>query len=101
MSRGTLNELQLEGEQFRVQASQNELDLARQKLDVLDNYTKPKMLTQLDSDIKAAEVKYRNEQDSYQTELNDLKEIEEQIVKCSVVAPQAGQVVYANVQRQP
>ena len=98
VARGNLTELQLEGEQFRVQAAQNELDLANQKLVVLDDFSKPKMMTQLESDIKAAEVKYRNEQDSYKTELHDLRDIEDQIVKCKVIAPQAGQVVYANVQ---
>ena len=98
VARGTLTELQLDGEQFRVQAAQNDLDLANQKLEVLDQYTKVKMLTQLESDIQSAEVKYRNEQDTYQTELNDLKEFEDQIAKCTVIAPQPGQVVYANVQ---
>lgn len=97
VSRGLLTSLQLEGEKFRVDAAQNELDLARQKLRVLGEFTKPKMVTQLDSDIQAAEVKWRNEQDSHQEELNNLKEIEDQLVKCKVVAPQPGQVVYANV----
>jgi len=97
VSRGLLTTLQLEGEKFRVDAAQNELDLARQKLEVLETFTKRKMLTQLDSDIKAAEVKWRNEQDSHQEELNNLQEIKDQLAKCRVVAPQAGQVVYANV----
>jgi multidrug resistance efflux pump len=98
VSRGLLASLQLEGEQFRVDAAQNELDLAKQKLDVLDKFTKPKMLTQLQSDIESAKVKWDNEKDSHQEELNNYKEIEEQGAKCKVTAPQAGQVVYANVQ---
>jgi multidrug resistance efflux pump len=98
VSRGLLDELQLAGEDFKVKAAQNELDLAKQKLSVLEQFTKRKMLTQLESDIQSAEVKWRNEQDSHQEELNNLKEIQEQIVKCKVTAPQAGQVVYANVQ---
>ena len=98
VSRGTLNSLQLEGENFRVDAAQNELDLARQKLDVLGKFTKRKMLTQLESDIRAAEVKWSNEKDSHQEEMNNYEEIEEQLEKCKVMAPQAGQVVYANVQ---
>ncbi len=97
VSRGLLTPLQLDGERFRVDAAQNELDLARQKLDVLEKFTKRKMVTQLDSDIAAAKVKWENEQDSHQEELNNLKEIEDQLVKCKVVAPQGGQVVYANV----
>jgi multidrug resistance efflux pump len=98
VSRGLLTSLQLEGERFRVDASQNELELAEQKLEVLAEYTKLKMLTQLESDIKSADVKYRNEQDSYKEEVKKLKEIQDQVAKCVVVAPQAGQVVYANVQ---
>ncbi len=98
VSRGLLSTLQLEGEQFRVDAAQNVLDLAKQKLRVLEEFTKKKMLTQLDSDIKAAEVKWRNEKDSHAEELKNLQEIQDQLVRCKVVAPTAGQVVYANVQ---
>jgi HlyD family secretion protein len=93
-----LSSLQLEGEDFRVDAAQNELDLAKQKLKVLDEFTKKKMLTQLDSDIKAAEVKFRNEKDSFEEEKKNLQEIEDQLAKCRAVAPADGQVVYANVQ---
>ena len=98
VSRGLLTELQQEGEEFKVDAAQNTLDLSNQKLEVLDNYTKAKMLVQLESDIKSADVTFRNEKDSHQTELDKLKEIEDQIAACKVHAPQAGQVVYANVQ---
>ncbi len=97
VSRGLLTSLQLDGERFRVDAAQNELDLAEQKLEVLEKFTKPKMVTQLDSDIAAAKVKWENEQDSHKEELKNLQEIEEQLAKCKVVAPQGGQVVYANV----
>lgn len=98
VSRGVLSSLQLEGEEFRVDAAKNELDLATQKLKVLEDFTKRKMLTQLESDIKAAEVKWRNEKDSYQEEGKTFQQIQDQFVKCKAVAPAAGQVVYANVQ---
>ncbi len=98
VSRGLLDSLQLEGEQFRVDAAKNELDLAKQKLKVLEQFTQKKMLTQLQSDIEAAEVKWRNEKDSHAEELKNLQEINEQFSKCKAVAPAAGQVVYANVQ---
>ena len=97
VARGLISPLQLEGEQFRVDAARKELELAQQKLYVLDNYTKEKMLTQFNSDIEATEIKWENEQASYEEELNKLKEIEEQIALCTVTAPQDGQVVYANV----
>ncbi|MCA9118615.1 MAG: HlyD family efflux transporter periplasmic adaptor subunit [Planctomycetaceae bacterium] len=98
VSQGVLKALQLEGEEFRVDAAKNELDLAKQKLKVLDDFTKKKMLTQLESDIKAAEVKFRNEKDSFEEEKKNLQEIQDQLLKCKAVAPADGQVVYANVQ---
>lgn len=98
VSRGLLSSLQLEGEQFRVDAAQNDLDLAKRKLEVLEKFTKEKMLTQLESDIQAAQVKWKNEQSSYQEELKKLRDIEDQVAKCKVHAPQDGQVVYANLQ---
>jgi HlyD family secretion protein len=97
VSRDLLTSLQLEGEQARVQSAQNDLDLAKQRLDALDQYTKTKMVVQLESDIRAAKVTYRNTSASYEEELKILKDVEDQIVKCGVTAPQAGQVVYANV----
>ena len=97
VARGLLTELQQEGEKFKVDAAQNALDLAKQKLQVLGNYTKPKMLVQLESDIRSSEVTFKNEEDSHKTELDKLKEFEDQIEACKVHAPQSGQVVYANV----
>ncbi len=98
VSRGLLSSLQLEGEQFRVDAAQNDLDLSERKLEVLEKYTQQKMLTQLESDIQSAQVKWKNEQSSHEEELKKLRDIEDQITKCKVVAPQDGQVVYANIQ---
>ena len=98
VSRGLLSTLQLEGEQFRVDAARNDLDLSKRKLEVLEKFTQQKMLTQLESDIQSAEVRWKNEQSSHQEELKKLHDIEDQIAKCKVVAPQDGQVVYANIQ---
>ena len=74
VSRGLISTLQLQGEQFRVDSAGKELELAAKKLDVLDNYTKEKMLTQLNSDIEAAKIKWENEQASHQEELKKLQE---------------------------
>ena len=46
---------------------------------------------------KRRKIKWENEQASYQEELNNLQEIEDQIALCTVTAPENGQVVYANV----
>lgn len=81
-----------------MDAAKNDLDLAKRRLEVLAKFTQQKMLTQLESDIQSAEVRWKNEQSSHQEELKKLKDIEDQIAKCKVIAPQDGQVVYANIQ---
>lgn len=97
VARGLVSQLQLQGEEFRVDAARKDLELAKQTLDVLDNYTKEKMVTQLESDIRATKIQAENAQSSYQEELSKLQEIEEQISKCKVYAEKGGQVIYANV----
>ena len=55
-ARGYVTSQQLEGDQFAVEIAKTDLDAAKTKLRVLREYTKPKMLKQLDSDIKSAEA---------------------------------------------
>jgi len=97
-ARGLVGLLQLKGEQFRVDAAENELALANQKLEVLGRYTKRKTLTELKSAIESARIALSSARSVYEEELTNLREIKDQIAKCTVNAPQAGQVVYANVQ---
>ena len=97
-ARGYVTAQQLEGDRFAVEIAKTDLEAAKTKLRVLREYTKPKMLKQLDSDIKSAEAKKSSEESSYKLELSKLKDIEDQIEKCTIRAPAAGQVVYANKQ---
>ena len=98
VSRGLISSLQLQGEEFRVDAARKDLELAKQNLHVLENFTKEKMVTQLTSDIEATKIQWENMEASYSEEMAKLEEIKSQIESCRLVAPQAGQVVYANVQ---
>lgn len=95
-SRNIITALQLEGAQFAVDKAQNELEGAEIKLRVLRDLTKQKMLKQFDSDIATAEAKVGAEKSSLNLEQDKLKDIEDQIAKCTIRAPNAGQVVYAN-----
>ena len=95
-AKGILSPLQLEGAKYGVDNARNQLDAAQTKVEVLRKYTREKMLKQFDSDIATAEAKVRAEESSNQLELDKLKEIEDQIAKCVIKAPQNGQVVYAN-----
>jgi len=95
-AKGLLAPLQLEGAQFAVDNARNQLEAAKSKLEVLRKYTREKFLKQFDSDIATAEAKVRADESSYKLELEKLKDVEDQVVKCIIRAPQPGQVVYAN-----
>jgi len=95
-SRGYVTVHQLEGDQFAVEKAKTELEVAKTELRVLQEFTKEKTLIQLGSDIKTTEAKWKSEQSSHQLELANLQEIEDQIEKCTVRAPKAGQAIHAN-----
>jgi multidrug efflux pump subunit AcrA (membrane-fusion protein) len=88
--------LQLDGEQVSVDNARNSLSLAESKLEVLRLYTRAKMLKQFDSDIDSARAKVDLESSSLTVEEEKLADIQQQIEKCIIRAPTAGQVVYAN-----
>ncbi|MBC7352573.1 MAG: efflux RND transporter periplasmic adaptor subunit, partial [Thermogutta sp.] len=94
--KGYITQAQLEADQFALNKAIKELESARTKLDVLERFTKVKMLKQLDADIETARAKLEAQQHSYDLQVQELKKIEEQIKKCIITAPAAGQVVYAN-----
>lgn len=95
-AKGIVTALQLEGDQFAVEKAKNELASAQTKLMVLRKYTREKTLKQFDSDIATAEAKWESEKKSDQLESEKLEEIKEQIEKCTILAPEDGQVVYAS-----
>lgn len=94
--RGMVTALQLEGEQFAVDKARKDLEAATTKLNVLRKYTREKMLKQLESDIASAEAKWKADEKSLELETAKLRDIEDQIAKCTINAPRAGQVKYAN-----
>jgi HlyD family secretion protein len=95
-AKGLLSSLQLEGAQYAVEKAKNDRNNAKGKLTVLEQFTSKKMLAQLDSDIETAKSKVKAEESGYKLEMDKLKDIEEQIGKCTIYAPQDGQVVYVN-----
>jgi HlyD family secretion protein len=95
-AKGYVNQLQLEADRFAVEKAKKELDAANTQLKVLDEFTKAKMLMQLESDIRIAEAKWEAAKNSYELEAEKLRDIQDQIAKCMIVAPQAGVVKYAH-----
>ncbi len=95
-AKGYINQLQLEADKFAVEKSRKELDAAKTKLNVIDNYTKAKMLKTLESDIVIAKAKWESDKNSLELEEEKLKEMDDQIAKCTLVAPKDGTVTYAH-----
>jgi len=95
-AKGYVTALQLEADQFAVEKAKNALEMANTRLRVLEQFTRARMLKQHESDIKTSEAHYRAEEDSHRLDMEALELIEEQIEKCTIVAPEPGQVVYAN-----
>lgn len=95
-AKGLLSSLQLEGARYAVKKAENDRNNAQGKLTVLKDFTSKKMLAQLDSDIETAKSKVKSEEYSLKLELEKREDIEKQIEKCTIHAPQDGQVVYVN-----
>ncbi|MGB7348180.1 MAG: HlyD family efflux transporter periplasmic adaptor subunit [Pirellulaceae bacterium] len=94
--RGYIPEAQLEADAFALEKSKQELGVAETKLEVLSKFTREKMLTQLRAAIKTATAKLQSRSKTWELDKMQLAEYEDQIAKCMITAPIAGQVVYAN-----
>jgi HlyD family secretion protein len=97
--KGYVSNLELEGQRFAVERAQLELDSARTARDVLVNFTKVKMLQDLESQRDTAEAQMKSEMAAYDLEESRLKRLEGQLAQCTITAPTDGMVVYANEQR--
>ena len=96
-SKGYVNVNQLEADRFAVEKANKDLDAAKTKLKVLDEFTKLKQASTLDSAILIAKAKWEAAQNSDKLEVDKLKDIDDQIAKCTMTAPQDGIVKYAHV----
>ncbi|MBM4001356.1 MAG: HlyD family efflux transporter periplasmic adaptor subunit, partial [Planctomycetes bacterium] len=94
--KGYVSSLDLESAQFAVQRAQLELDSARTAKDVLDKFTKVKMLEDLESKVATALAKMNSEKAAFNLEDGRLKRLEAQIANCAITAPAGGMVVFAN-----
>jgi HlyD family secretion protein len=96
-SKGYVNELQLEADHFAVEKAEKDLDTAKTKLQVLDDFTKPKQISTLESAIQIAKAQWDSGQSSHELEQQKLQEFDDQIAKCTLTAPKDGVVKYAHV----
>lgn len=95
-AKGYVNENQLEADRFAVEKAKKDVETARTKLHVIDEFTKAKQIVTLESAILIAKAKWDSAKSSHELELQKLREIEDQIAKCRLIAPKAGVVKYAH-----
>ena len=87
---------QLEADAFAVENARKELDLARSKLEVFENYTYDRTVQEMEAEIRKQEANL--EAAEYTLELSEQREKEYrlQVEACHITAPKDGMVVYAN-----
>jgi RND family efflux transporter MFP subunit len=68
----------------------------QQKLDLLENFTKPKMLKQLKTEVQKALAAELSRKATLQLEKGKEDRLERQITHCKLVSPSDGRVVYAH-----
>ena len=94
--KGYVSPLQRETQEFAVQRAQLELDSAQTAKEVLEKFTKAKMMEDLQSKRDIAEAKKKSEKASLELEEGRLLRLEAQLDRCVVYASQDGMAVYAN-----
>lgn len=94
---GCITQQQLQADEFALSAAETDLRLARLRLTILDDFTRPKRL--LDLETMLATTKARLASVEYWHSMNEkwAADIQEQIAKCVICAPVEGEVVLAHM----
>jgi HlyD family secretion protein len=93
--KGYVSQVQLEADRFAVQKAKKTLSVAKTKLDVYRTYSREKALNGLQAGIETAAARLSTAERTHAVKLSRLEDIEEQLKKCTIIAPTSGQVVYA------
>jgi HlyD family secretion protein len=94
--KGYVSQLQLEAQQVAVEMAQKNVKVAETKLKVHTDFTYKRMISEYEAEIKKLEAALRAAQFTLKLSQQRRDEVQTQIDKCRVLAPAAGQVVYAN-----
>jgi multidrug efflux pump subunit AcrA (membrane-fusion protein) len=97
---GYITGQQLEADQHALVAAETDANFAETRLRILDKLTRPKRLADLDSAVAVGKVKLESAEFTLKTHRETLAEIDEQIGKCTILAPVAGEVVLAHLHHE-
>ncbi len=96
-ARGYLTAQQLRADEFALETARTELRMAEARLRVLENCTKRRRLTQLQSAVAAGRAQLAAAEANLKLNDQRLAEIDDQIRKCTIRAPVPGTVVLAHM----
>ena len=91
---------QLRGDQFQHAKAKRDLTAAKLKLNVYREFTRERLTGEYNASIKQKTAQLDAAQSTLDLSTSRLADIQEQIIKCKVLAPSEGQVVYANDERK-
>ena len=112
--KGYKNQNDVEADRINVVKAEIDLEIAKEDLNVEKEYVQHRKLIELEADVKEKErnldrverkgiatlaqydARHKASQLTYEVEKSELERIGEQIKACKLIAPQDGQVVYAN-----
>jgi len=94
--KGYITPQQLDAQKSAVERAELDRGTAEISLDVLERFTKPKMITELSSKRDAMEAKRNSERAALELENAKLERLTSQLTKCILKAPKDGLVIYAN-----
>ena len=95
LAKGYITESVVEAEEFAYRQAENDLIVAEMERENLEKYTKKKMINSYTAKIAATKAKLESDNKSLDLEEERLAHLKKQLEKCTVYAPQDGQVVYA------
>ena len=95
-AKGMLRPLQVSAAKFAVEKCTKDVAAAKRALDVYKDFTKDKTVGEYQAEIEKQKANVEAARFTLELSQQRMREIEEQIVHCHVVAPARGQVVYAN-----
>jgi RND family efflux transporter MFP subunit len=92
--KGYITPQELEKHKSAAERAKLDEDTATIALDVLERFTKPKMMTELESKRDANAAKKESETAALTLETLKLERLEQQLAKCRITAPKDGVVIY-------
>jgi len=97
--RGYISKLEVEGNEFTVKQADLELQLKKTEIDVLEKFTKAKMLEELKATRKSKEAKLESDRAALDLEKVKLDREKEQLENCIIKSAGRGMAIYGGSEK--